>query len=239
MSRIKPSIRHRNGNGHGGRPRAEDVKRLNGNILAAAGELFLQHGFDATSMDAIAARGRISKRTLYARYPDKSSLFNAVIYDLLGRILVPIETIHDNDGELQPILLTLARDLVVNALKPELLAVHRVITFETQRRPEFGRWINDARRKPAIHLIARILERHRDELRVSDFEAAAEQFANLTFDSCLRLGGAGWTFTPREITDRVRAAVDLFLAGVRRSGTEGAPPGEPLRRLRRGSMTAG
>jgi TetR/AcrR family transcriptional repressor of mexJK operon len=216
MNRIKPINRRRNGNGHGGRPRAGDVKKLNGNILAAAGELFLQHGFDAASMDAIAARARISKRTLYSRYTDKSSLFNAVIYDLLGRILVPIETIQDSDGELQSVLLTLARDLVVNALKPDLLAVHRVITFETQRRPEFGRWINDARRKPAIHLIARILDRHRDELRVSDFEAAAEQFANLTFDSCLRLGSAGSIFTPREITERVGAAVDLFLAGVRR-----------------------
>jgi AcrR family transcriptional regulator len=216
MTRITPINRRRNGNGHGGRPRAGDIKKLNGNILAAAGELFLQHGFDATSMDAIAARGRISKRTLYSRYPDKSSLFNAVIYDLLGRILVPIETIHDSDGELQAILLTLARDLVVHAVKPDLLAVHRVITFETQRRPEFGRWVNDARRKPAIHLIAGILERHRDALRVTDFEAAAEQFASLTFDASLQLASAGSTFTPREITERAGAAVDLFLSGVRR-----------------------
>ena len=219
MNRIKPIAGRRNGNGHGGRPRAGDIKKLNGNILAAAGELFLQHGFDATSMDAIAARGRISKRTLYSRYADKSSLFNAVIYDLLGRILVPIETIHDSDGELQAILLTLARDLIVHAVKPDLLAVHRVITFETQRRPEFGRWINDARRKPAIHLIARILERHRDELRVADFEAVAEQFASLTFDASLQLASGGSMFTPREITERAGAAVDLFLAGVRRRGS--------------------
>jgi AcrR family transcriptional regulator len=216
MNRIKPINRRRNGNGNGGRPKAGDIKKLNGNILAAAGELFLQHGFDAASMDAIAARARISKRTLYSRYDDKSALFNAVIYDLLGRILVPIETIHDSDGELKSVLLTLGRDLVVNALKPDLLAVHRVIMFETQRRPEFGRWINDARRTPAIHLIARLLERHRDELRITDFEAAAEQFANLTFDASLRLASVGCSFTPRELTERISAAVDLFLAGVRR-----------------------
>lgn len=216
MNRTKLINRSRNGNGHGGRPRAGDVKKLNGNILVAAGELFLKHGFDATSMDAIAALARISKRTLYSRYADKSALFDAVIYDLLGRILVPIETIHDSDGELKSILLTLGRDLVVNALKPDLLAVHRVITFETQRRPEFGRWLNESRRKPAIHLIARMLERHRDDLRVTDFETAAEQFANLTFDAIMRLASAGWTFTPREITERIGSTVDLFLAGVRR-----------------------
>ena len=218
MSEIKRISRPRNGKGNGGRPKSADIKKLNGSMLAAAGELFLQHGFDATSMDAIAARARVSKRTLYSRYPDKSSLFKAVIYDLLGRILVPIETIHDSDGELEGILLTLARDLVVHALKPELLAVHRVITFEIQRNPEFGRWINEARRKPAIHLIARILERHQNELRVTDFEAAAEQFASLTYDCSMRLGSAGMTFSPREITERVSAAVQLFLAGVRRRG---------------------
>jgi AcrR family transcriptional regulator len=214
MNRTKPITRRRNGNGHGGRPKACDVEKLNSNILAAAGELFLERGFDATSMDAIAAHARISKRTLYSRYEDKSALFNAVIYDLCGRILVLIETIRDSDGELKSVLLTLGRDLMVNALKPNLLAVHRVITFETQRRPEFGRWIDESRRKPAIDLIAKFLERHRDELRVTDFEAAAEQFANLTFDNTLRLASSGWTFSPREITKRIDAAVDLFLTGV-------------------------
>jgi AcrR family transcriptional regulator len=219
MNKIKPIARRTNGKGRGGRPRAGDLKKLNGNILAAAGELFLQHGFDATSMDTIAARARISKRTLYSRHADKSSLFNAVIYDLLGRILVPVETFRDSAGELKSVLLTLARDLVVTAVKPEFLAVHRVITFERDRRPEFGRWLNEARRKPAIHVIAGILARHRDELRVVDFEAAAEQFANLTFDSCLQLASAGSQFTPREITEHVGTAVDMFMWGVGRRGT--------------------
>jgi AcrR family transcriptional regulator len=214
MKSLKPINRCRNGNGHGGRPKAADVEKLNGNILSAAGKLFLERGFDATSMDAIAAQARISKRTLYSRYEDKSALFNAVIYDLCSRILVQIETVRDSGGELEPVLLTLGRDLVVNALEPELLAVYRVITFEAQRRPEFGRWIIESRRKPAIHLIAEFLERHQDELRVNDFEVAAEQFANLTFDDTLRLASTGWTFTPREITIRINAAVDLFLAGV-------------------------
>jgi AcrR family transcriptional regulator len=227
-NKIKPIARRRSGKGRGGRPRADDVNKLNGNILATAAELFLQHGFDATSMDAIAARARVSKRTLYSRYADKSALFNAVIYDLLGRILVPVETLRDSSGELTSVLLTLARDLVVNAVKPEFLAVHRVISFEMQRRPEFGRWLSESRRKPAIHLIARILERYRDELRVVDFETAAEQFASLTFDSSLRLASGGSQFTPREITEHVGAAVDLFLWGVGRRGTAAPKSGAGL-----------
>jgi AcrR family transcriptional regulator len=47
-------------------------------VLGAAMTLFMRDGFAAT-MDAIAAAARMSKRTLYARYPDKLVLFEAVL----------------------------------------------------------------------------------------------------------------------------------------------------------------
>lgn len=202
--------------GRGGRPRAADVEKLNQNILAAAGELFLQHGFDGISMDAIAEKARISKRTLYSRHADKSALFNTAIYDLLGRFLVPIETIQYKPGDLGSTLLAVGRDMVTGVVRPEFLAIYRLVTFEAQRRPEFGRWINDARRRPAIQTIAAMLKQHQDELRVTDFDRAAEQFMSLTVDVGLRLGAFGYKTTARETEDGLKAAVDLFLNGARR-----------------------
>jgi AcrR family transcriptional regulator len=215
MIKNRPINHSKARKGRGGRPKTADLEKLNENILAVAGELFLEHGFDGTSMDSIAARARISKRTLYSRYDDKWTLFNSVMYDLLGRILAPIQNLHENPRDLASTLLPLGRDLVSNALKPEHLAVHRVITCEMQRRPEFGRWINDAFRKPGLQVIVRLLDRHRYELRVADFEAAAEQFSNLTFDSAVRLASLGIKLSPRAIYERVGSAVDLFLSGVR------------------------
>jgi AcrR family transcriptional regulator len=207
--------------GRGGRPRRDDLEKLNQNILDAAGELFLKHGFDSTSMDAIAEKARISKRTLYSRHADKSALFNTVIFDLLGRLLVPVETIQYDPGDLGSALLAIARDMVIGVIEPEFLAIYRLVMFEAQRRPEFGRWINTARRGPAVHAIATILQRHRDELRLTDFEKAAEQFLSLTVDVGLRLGAFGFKATPQEIDERLRAAVDLFLNGaLRRDGRE-------------------
>jgi AcrR family transcriptional regulator len=202
--------------GRGGRPRAADVEKLNQSILAAAGELFLQHGFDGTSMDAIAEKARISKRTLYSRHADKLALFNAAIYDLLGRFLVPIETIRYEPGDLGAALFAVGRDMVTGVMRPEFLAIYRLVTFEAQRRPEFGRWINDARRRPAVQTIAAMLQQDRAELRLTDFERAAEQFMSLTVDVGLRFGAFGVKTTPREIDDHLKAAVDLFLNGARR-----------------------
>ena len=48
-------------------------------ILQAARELFARDGYDRTSMDAIAARAKVSKRTVYDYYGDKRGLLLAVV----------------------------------------------------------------------------------------------------------------------------------------------------------------
>lgn len=204
---------------HGGRPRAADVDKLNQDILTAAGELFMENGFDGTSMDAVADRARISKRTLYLRHADKSALFNTVMYDLLGRSLVPLELIQYESGDLNSALLAIARDMVMGVVRPEFLAVYRLVSFEANRRPEFGRWIYEVRRRPAVQVIATVLQRHRDGLRLTDFERAAEQFMSLTVDVAVRLGTFGMKIAPGEMENQLKAAVDLFLNGARRHGT--------------------
>jgi TetR/AcrR family transcriptional regulator of autoinduction and epiphytic fitness len=68
---------------------------LREHILDAAKLAFLEDGFERTSMDAIAARAETSKRSLYAHFPTKDTLFLAVverIRDLFGaRMRTPAE----------------------------------------------------------------------------------------------------------------------------------------------------
>ncbi|MEJ5976910.1 TetR/AcrR family transcriptional regulator [Novosphingobium sp. PS1R-30] len=62
-----------------GRPTAERVAAIDAEIRAAALELFVELGFEAASMDAIAAAAKVSKGTLYARYESKEPLFRAIL----------------------------------------------------------------------------------------------------------------------------------------------------------------
>lgn len=64
-----------------GRPTADDASKLNTIIVAAATERFLADGYSDTSMDAIAAAAKVSKGTLYGRYPQKEMLLRAVVAD--------------------------------------------------------------------------------------------------------------------------------------------------------------
>ncbi|GLU48267.1 TetR/AcrR family transcriptional regulator [Nocardiopsis ansamitocini] len=48
-------------------------------ILVAARELFVHQGVDRVSMDAVAARAQVSKRTVYDYFGDKRKLFLAIL----------------------------------------------------------------------------------------------------------------------------------------------------------------
>jgi AcrR family transcriptional regulator len=56
-----------------------DAARNRRRILAAAEELFAEHGVDAVSMDDVAAAAGVGKGTLYRRFGDKAGLGVAVL----------------------------------------------------------------------------------------------------------------------------------------------------------------
>lgn len=61
-------------------PRLTDRKRAA--VIEAAIDEFRASGFDATSMDRIAARASVSKRTVYNHFPSKEALFAAILQQL-------------------------------------------------------------------------------------------------------------------------------------------------------------
>src|SRR3978361_466785 len=69
--------------------RLTDRKRLA--ILDAAAEEFRAFGFEATSMDRIAAKAEVSKRTVYNHFPSKEDLFAETLVQLFDEIAARIE----------------------------------------------------------------------------------------------------------------------------------------------------
>jgi TetR/AcrR family transcriptional repressor of mexJK operon len=61
------------------RPVREGQAHKRSAILAAARELFVRDGLERTSMDAVAARAGVSKRTVYDYYGDKRRLLLGVV----------------------------------------------------------------------------------------------------------------------------------------------------------------
>jgi AcrR family transcriptional regulator len=201
----------------GGRPTRADAERRQRELIEIAGAMFMKHGFDGTSVDGVAEAAAMSKRTLYAHYRDKNELFSAVLRDLIDRWLVPINEFRAGTSDLEPMLMEIGRHLLTSALAPQAVSLHRIIIAESERRPEFGRLAHTEGLRPAIRAIAAGLRRHASMLRTGDLEGAAEQFLGLVIDSSLRLAAMGVATGSCDIEGRVRAAVDLFLNGTRRT----------------------
>ncbi|MFC3174076.1 TetR/AcrR family transcriptional regulator [Novosphingobium bradum] len=63
--------------GRAGRPRATDVDTIEQRVLDRAWALFLEGGYGAVTYEALAHLERMSKQTIYSRFPNKEALFEA------------------------------------------------------------------------------------------------------------------------------------------------------------------
>lgn len=63
-----------------GRPRSQQKNQA---ILAAASDIFMEKGFDGTSMDEVARRAGVSKQTVYSHFAGKEALFSASITQVI------------------------------------------------------------------------------------------------------------------------------------------------------------
>src|SRR5918994_6169571 len=80
------------------RPRAAHLgpERRRPQVLDAALALFLERGYDGTSMQAIADRAGVTKPVVYACFPGKDELFRALLAREEQRILAEIQRAFEN-----------------------------------------------------------------------------------------------------------------------------------------------
>jgi TetR/AcrR family transcriptional repressor of mexJK operon len=200
----------------GGRPTRDASLRLPDKILDVATGLFLSQGFGATSIEAVATRARISKRTLYSRFADKRDLFRAVVRRLIERWLPPFDASLLAPGPIDEVLRRTARQILSAALSPEALALTRIMQTEARRFPELSRaMIESGARKGSEH-IAELLGREAaaGTLRLDDPAFAAEQFMVLVLAIPQRRAmGLGPAMSADELERWADRAVTLFLDG--------------------------
>jgi len=164
--------------GRGGRPSRQQAAQLGERIVDAATHLFLAHGYGATSIEAVARRARISKRTFYHRFDDKPALFVAVVHRIIDRLRSPAD-VERLVGDLPEVLLRLARFILRAALLPQAVALNRMLVAESARFPKLAAVVTELGvTDEAIRVIAGILER---EIRAGNLVLDNPKFAAQQF----------------------------------------------------------
>jgi AcrR family transcriptional regulator len=204
--------------GRGGRPSQAEAQRLGERILDVATDLFLSHGYGPTSIEAIARRARISKRTFYHRFEDKPALFVAVVHRIVDRLRPPPD-MPLLEGSIREVLERLARLILRAALTPQAVALMRMIIGESARFPKLAALVTaKGVTGEAIRFIAELLEREAraGNLALDDAIFAAQQFLFMVIAVPQRRAmGLGEPMTPAEIDAWPRDVVALFLEGCR------------------------
>lgn len=154
-------------------------------ILAAARYLFLVEGFDRSSVDAVAARAKVSKRTVYDYFGDKRALLLAVVEEAGHSVVVSIQRAIDDCltevENLERALIAFCEQIVTLTIETsDYSALLRLVTVEGKNLPEATYdWLDSA---PEEGIANRLAELGRmGMLEVPDSRLAAQHFSALTF----------------------------------------------------------
>ena len=184
-------------------------------IVQAAIVEFRANGFDATSVDKVAARAEVSKRTLYNHFPSKDELFAEILRVLWHSSTSREDLPYRAGAPLREQLLGLVMQKMALLADESFLDLARVAIAATIHSPERAQDMVNRLGQKEGGMLAWIRAAQRDgRLKAGDTALAAQQLESLV------KGVAFWPqvtmgqpkLTPREQRKVAGAAVDLFLS---------------------------
>lgn len=201
-----------------GRPSRDQAEARHHELLDSALDIFLERGFEQTTMEGVAAAVGMTKRTVYARYPDKAALFIATVQRAIDRLSTADAALATLDtADIEATLTAIARLRVARVMTPEGLKLQRIINTESYRFPQILTMSYEQGAGAAIAFLADLLRRHDNAgaVCVAQPEMAANVFMSMVVSGPVRLIVSGHTLDQQEIDKRIDFSVRLFLNGVR------------------------
>lgn len=184
-------------------------------ILDASKKLFVQLGFDAVSMDQIAAEAGVSKLTVYSHFGDKETLFAAAVESHCANGM-PSSLFEDRpETPVRERLMEIATAFYSMISSPEAIAGHRILCspqLANSHLPQLF-WESGPRRVQdgfAALLDARVAA---GELDIPDTALASSQFFTLLKGEphARLVFGCGCSDVNLTPAAHVAACVDMFV----------------------------
>ncbi len=166
-----------------GRPSTEQAAELREAFLSAALQSFLEKGYAATSIEAIARDAGVAKITIYRQFENKQALFHEVVHRAVGNARNTMQaTVVRAGADERELLVDLVDRMYLGATEPETLALLRLVIAEAVRFPELAKALyaeNSYVLGPVIDYLAEANRAGR--LHVPSPELAAVQLSTLAF----------------------------------------------------------
>ncbi len=121
-----------------GRPTRAAAELRDARLIEVAAELFMERGFEGTSIDAVAEAARVSKPTVYARYQDKATCSGRCCERHIRLWLEPLSAAAEAKARaaasenVEAALHDLSRTLLALSLKHGASEVKRIIAAQSR-----------------------------------------------------------------------------------------------------------
>jgi TetR/AcrR family transcriptional repressor of mexJK operon len=189
----------------------------NEQLLDTALELFLQNGFERTGIDAIAEAAGMAKRTVYARYIDKTALFKAALTRAIEDWMVPIAKLRSAEcDDLEKMLLQIAQLLLANVLSPAGMRLLRLSNTVSVSMPEIAAHNTRMGTEPTLAYLADLFRRRLlpADAPAPEADEAALAFLHLIVGGPASTAAWGVVLDDETIERHTRYCVRLFLHGT-------------------------
>ncbi|MBR0834250.1 TetR/AcrR family transcriptional regulator [Bradyrhizobium manausense] len=202
-------------------------------ILDSARTLFLEQGFDTTSMDAIAREAGVSKATLYVHFDDKDDLLLRLVNDVSRRFgPKPLWQPSEGQIDLKKGLRGIAKNFLEGFLDHKGLAMHRLIMSCASRYPRVAEVFMKAGPERCEAEVVAFLRAAQTQglVEIADIKLAAMQFLSLIQGRVI----LKWTLSmqaPSEAEYRalIEGGLRVFLAAYQSEKGSATTPGKSLR----------
>lgn len=151
-------------------------------ILDAAEALFVADGYELTSVDAIAARAKVSKRTVYDHFGDKQTLFSAVLEQaneaMTAHVRAAIEEELTSGRDLREALTAFAMRVVTEAFPSSDYVTFRRLSAQGLSAPRLDPAVRDNPERMLEDRFAHLAET--GAIRAAEPQRAVKHFTALT-----------------------------------------------------------
>src|SRR5215213_4218486 len=203
-----------NSQGRRGRPANEALGQT---IVDAACELFVELGFQATTLDKVAQRAKISKLSIYRHFENKEALFSAAIAAGCHQLFAPQALLEGVDGSVEDQLMAVGSSLLRTLLRSDVRSVEAMVMADKTNQDSLSKLHYEAGPAHVIAQIEALLRQLHAKavLNVPDPLRSARLFAALFKGSDLLIIARfdeGRAEDDNEIESYCRSAVRMFIA---------------------------
>lgn len=129
-------------------------------LLAAAIDLFVEHGYAATRLEDVARRAGVSKGTLYLYYANKEELFKAVVRESILPFLGKAElSVAGFEGHSADLLRSVVMNWSSQIGQSKASGLGKLMLAEAVNFPELAKFYREEVMSRTVRMISSIVER--------------------------------------------------------------------------------